>query len=290
MMEPETMIPLHPVRTTNDDTSDNNNNNDSNDTTDTNIDITDNNTIEGRYETEREKAKVRHWKESVYAVGLVEPTWADEQFNPDRDPLCNCVSIGSKVCARLGARRVGNMAVLRESVETMADDDDDSNDEENPGRKRNVSRRTFGIVVGPYWPMLVFVTYPIIFGVSLWAAFSLPGKNPLFILFWLCCTLGIIVALFQTSCRDPGIMLRRRESPNKLGDPADLWRWNDQALTWRPRGAFYDQDCACVVEKFDHTCPWTGTAIGKNNMAPFQCFVGLVFFDLMLDIYLIANS
>jgi len=24
---------------------------------------------------------------------------------------------------------------------------------------------------------------------------------------------------------------------------------------------------------FDHVCPWTGTAIGRNNMLPFRIFV-----------------
>lgn len=36
------------------------------------------------------------------------------------------------------------------------------------------------------------------------------------------------------------------------------------------------------------SCPWTGTAIGKKNMAAFQCFVGLVFACLILDIVLLT--
>lgn len=268
--------------------------------------------IEERYESERDNSKIRHWKESPYAVGLVEPTWADEltrhkisehinsgpcgeSCNDDTDPTCGCISFGAIVCSRLGAKRVGNMAVLKESVESVEDEvnEEEEIDEENPdGRrgKRIVSRRKIDLVVGPYWPMLIFVTYPLIFGVSFWAAYAgLPGKHPLFILFWFCSTMGLVVALFQTGFRDPGIMLRKREAPN--GDAnSSGWRWNDQALTWRPRGAFYDSDCACVVEKFDHTCPWTGTAIGKKNMAPFQSFVGLVFFNLILDVYILANS
>ncbi len=36
------------------------------------------------------------------------------------------------------------------------------------------------------------------------------------------------------------------------------------------------------------SCPWTGTAIGKNNMGSFQMFVGLVFICLIMDIFLLT--
>ena len=241
--------------------------------------------IEEIYENEREQSKIRNWKESPYAVGLVEATWADElnrvrsrsrdgnsnggpcgaYCNDEADPTCGCLSISAIVCTKLGAKRVGNMAILKESVETAVEDDRDDEavdcdlmDEENQEqglvgskRKRVVFRRKMDIVVGPFWPMLVCVTYPLIISISMWTAVvALPGKHPLFIFFWLCCTVGLCLALFSTGCRDPGIMLRRRDSPQSVDVP---WRWNDQALTWRPLGSFYDGDCACVVEEFDHT-------------------------------------
>jgi len=51
---------------------------------------------------------------------------------------------------------------------------------------------------------------------------------------------------------------------------------------------FLCPDCKVIIEDFDHTCPWTGTAIGKKNMGSFQCFVGLVFACLILDIFLLT--
>ena len=33
-------------------------------------------------------------------------------------------------------------------------------------------------------------------------------------------------------------------------------------------------DCGVVVEDYDHTCPWTGTAIGKGNIKWFYLFTG----------------
>ncbi len=35
---------------------------------------------------------------------------------------------------------------------------------------------------------------------------------------------------------------------------------------------FYVRWQALIMD-FDHVCPWTGTAIGRNNMLPFRMFV-----------------
>ena len=125
-------------------------------------------------------------------------------------------------------------------------------------RTRQVHRRKIDLVVGPYWPMLLCITYPLIFAVSTWTLVSaiLPGRHPLVTLIWATLTLGLIYALFSVSFRDPGILPRHRTPP--VGSGRGEWRWNDQAQTYRPRGAIYDPDCAVVIEGFDHTCPWTG--------------------------------
>ena len=265
-------------------------------------------TLEERYDQEREHAKLRHWEESPYAVGLVEATWADElarmtsrssssssssssrrppqgpcgdccaEEEDSMDPTCGCIKLSAIVCTKLGAKRVGNMAILNYSNETVEEEEEGSNEEGSmtdeeqqgvalttvtsssssssssyhPKRKRMVFRQKIAIVVGPYWPMLVFITYPLILGVSFWTATTaLPGMPMAFILFWCACTIGLCLSLFATGCRDPGIMLRRRTPPPTT--EASRWRWNDQAKTWRPYGSVYDPDCACVVERFDHT-------------------------------------
>eukprot|EP00558_Chaetoceros_sp_UNC1202_P001963 CAMPEP_0197260222 /NCGR_PEP_ID=MMETSP1429-20130617/83923_1 /TAXON_ID=49237 /ORGANISM="Chaetoceros sp., Strain UNC1202" /LENGTH=80 /DNA_ID=CAMNT_0042724457 /DNA_START=478 /DNA_END=720 /DNA_ORIENTATION=- len=74
------------------------------------------------------------------------------------------------------------------------------------------------------------------------------------------------------------------------GASAARWRWNDQVQSFIPRGSYYDPDCAVVVEEFDHTCPWTGTAIGKANMTAFQMFIGLLFTCLIMDIILLTSA
>lgn len=277
--------------------------------------------IEDRYEAERETARIRHWKSSPFAAGLVEPTWSDELTRRDRcygssgsngpnrnccddcadeeiDPTCGCLYASGVVCSKVGAGRIGNMAVLREGEEWHDEEvphDPDASDSVGNGGEgggegekmtRRVRRRTIEMVVGPYWPMLFFVTWPLVLGVSMLTAIkAIPSKSFPFVVVWAVCTGGLIYALFSVSCRDPGIMRRHEIRPVD----GDQWRWNDQAQTYRPRGAVYDPDCAVVVEDFDHTCPWTGTAIGKKNMPPFQAFVALVFVCLILDIFLLTN-
>jgi membrane protein YdbS with pleckstrin-like domain len=151
------------------------------------------------------------------------------------------------------------------------------NDEEN-------SIPRLDCVMGPYWVMTVCVTYPIVLVISAIAAVRIVNHQPWpLIIVWAILTVALLLALSMVACRDPGIMRRYPAPPD-----AD-WRWNDQARTFRPKGAKYDPDCAVVVESFDHTCPWTGTAIGKRNIIPFRCFVILIVVCLVFDIVLIIS-
>ena len=88
------------------------------------------------------------------------------------------------------------------------------------------------------------------------------------------------------------IIYNEKQNNNRKRDDDDdddgEWIWNDQALTFRPRKAKYDSTCACVFEKYDHTCPWTGTAIAKNNIVPFRIFVMLVVVMLLFNIVLLT--
>lgn len=254
--------------------------------------------IEERYENERYNQKIAKWKESPFACGLTEITWAAEQekFKRKSSPgdddhsvdSANCLCFSAAICPHLGAERVGNMSVFKTSTITINVDEEDV--ETGEIQVVRVNRPKLEIVVGPYWPMLLLVTYPLIFGISGWTLVrAIPGKPPLLQLGWTVCTLGLIVALAFTSFRDPGIMYRRRYPP-AAARSQNSWRWSDQALTFRPRTAVYDADTGVVVEGFDHTCPWTGTAIGRKNMLAFQFFVCLVFLCMIFDILLLTNS
>ena len=279
--------------------------------------------IDDEYLEQREQSKLRHWKESEYAAGLVEPTWADELeasrrngqcccyvgevgqvFQEEIDPGCGCIYLSAVVCTRLGAGRIGNMAVLKERyVWVMEGEEGEMNDEdgdacdgflgdeesfhkrksannENSGTasdgdnatKHLVRKREIQLIVGPFWPMLFFITYPLIFGVSFFTLKNaIPSKPlPLQIL-WGVLTLLLIRSLFNTGFRDPGIMKRYKNPPHVENAEEDSddesrrriafrwqkksgnWRWSDQAQSYRPRNSMYDPDCKVIIEEFDHT-------------------------------------
>ena len=221
--------------------------------------------IVDRREQESHARRVKHWQESPFAVGLVEPTWMEQRkhhkklVQPRRygdDALLHdstgCLCCSAVVCPLLGAGRVGNMVVLRSTTETVElVEVDEETGEETVQRS---SRPRLQVVMGPYWPMLVFVTYPLILGVS-WFAFRSLFLVARFVptglvVVWTGMTMTLILSLAFTACSNPGILYRYQEPPPQH---ENLWRWSDQAQTWRPRNAFFDNDAGVVVEGFDHT-------------------------------------
>jgi hypothetical protein len=55
----------------------------------------------------------------------------------------------------------------------------------------------------------------------------------------------------MVSWTNPGILYRQATVPE--GEDDQDWRWNDQAKTYRPNHARFDNECQVVVEGFDHT-------------------------------------
>ena len=140
-----------------------------------------------------------------------------------------------------------------------------------------------------YWdPLLLicslyfFVTLPLILGIETAAAVFLVPRTPGWLVaVWALCLAVLLGGLAGTSCRDPGVLRRQREAP-PAEDGKEVWRWSDQAQTYRPPSAQYDADCGVVIEGFDHVCPWTGTAIGKRNMCAFKTFTSCLLVNIIV--------
>jgi hypothetical protein len=100
----------------------------------------------------------------------------------------------------------------------------------------------------------------------------------------------VLVALCCVSCRDPGLM--ERVVDEEAGEGG--WFWNEQVGSFRPPGALYCRECGVLIQDFDHTCPWTGTAIGRNNMFAFKTFVVsvnvLCYFSIGLVIWALLDG
>lgn len=247
------------------------------------------------------------WEEEL--EGGCCPLFSDSDFDHD-ESVCN--KFTAFFCGRLlGADRVGNMPVLLSSRSCDAnqgccwslqkrfpalgmfrtrkkyefDADHDTDGDASPLRAANGPTRIY-CVMGPFWPCMVCVTYPLVGAVSMFAFFVTVQDGPVWVkVLWTCSTLILVLALACTGCRDPGIVRRRREQPVH----ASGWRWSDQTETFRPPGAVYDRDCGVVIEEFDHTCPWTGTGIGRKNMPCFSVFVAMICFCLIFNILLIVG-
>jgi palmitoyltransferase ZDHHC9/14/18 len=158
---------------------------------------------------------------------------------------------------------VGNFTVLLERLSGPA----------------HAPRRELWLVVGPYWPFCVSLTATLMVGLPLLVLVLFWSVLPrAALLAFLALTLLSLAALAAVACRDPGLMEHVPfEPPASLEAAArssnQKWVYNDLTESWRPRRAQYDRDVNAVVREFDHVCPFTGTAIGANNLTCFYAFV-----------------
>ena len=181
---------------------------------------------------------------------------------------CNCIS--ARVCRALGARKLGHLAVLATTT-----------------RPRDGATE-LACVAGPFWPFTACITFPLIIVVETFAAlYLLPRHSAWLVMLWALSLSLMVGGLLGTSCRDPGVLRRTLEKPERGGGG---WRWSDQARTYRPPGAQYDSDCGVVIEGFDHVCPWTGTGIGARNMNAFHTFVSCLCVCLIFDVLLLVGA
>jgi len=162
-------------------------------------------------------------------------------------------------------------------------------EEENKGHRASPPwpRRELWCVVGPYWPFCLALT----------TSLSVLVPAALVVTFWhtlprlvLLCYMALaaleLLALASVACRDPGLIPHYEEDPLASVEAQQVqrhesrqgrrWMRNDITSSWRPRGAMYDRDVNAMVDGFDHVCPFTGTAIGSNNLPCFYAFVFLV--------------
>lgn len=184
-----------------------------------------------------EERRIHHWKESEFAVGLVDVTWADSRRNSEEETF---LRPSAWICPLLGARRVGNMAVLWQSrcYEEIKYEN---------GTVEHVERPKLVCVAGPHWIVTALLTFPIILVVTAMTARKVVNEHVALIAVWSILTFSLIVSLLLVACRNPGIMYRYPYMQE------EDWRWNDQARTFRPKSAKFDPECAVVIEGFDHT-------------------------------------
>jgi hypothetical protein len=111
-----------------------------------------------RYEEEAKNLKIKQWREGHFATGVMEGTWDEAYAKYKRNPKDECLSCGddddgtpcnccsAMVCSAIGAGRVGNMAILKQSTEWVEEVEVDENGESTA---RRFTRPKLDFVVGP---------------------------------------------------------------------------------------------------------------------------------------------
>jgi hypothetical protein len=113
--------------------------------------------LDARYEKETQSMKLKKWQEGPFAAGFTESTWDEEYAKYKNNPKDACFSMAEHdgmpciccsavVCSALGATRVGNMAVLKQSTEWVEEQEEDENGEM---KVRRFTRPRLDVVVGP---------------------------------------------------------------------------------------------------------------------------------------------
>jgi hypothetical protein len=155
--------------------------------------------------------------------------------------------------------------------------------------------------------MMLFCTTPLIATPCVFGLIYMAPRVPIALtVIFAICALFVLCSLWKTATTNPGLIIRRSENPEAAAAAAagggagsneeedddvvsdvergnghkkrakkknmKKWSWDDRTQTWRPVTAKFADDCGVLVDEYDHTCPWTGTAIGKGNIFYFYVF------------------
>ncbi|KAJ9467830.1 Protein S-acyltransferase 8 [Diplonema papillatum] len=176
-------------------------------------------------------------------------------------------------------RKVGRMVVFGKNTATIVQLDA----EEAEATDQPESFHDYRYACGPCWPM-VLVTSALILVVELVLLASIRKHTPipLFVIGVVLC-LFVLFSFFYTSLTNPGI------APFHLSQPenCETWPYHEPSGSYRAPGTQWCSESRVFFYKFDHFCPWTGTAIAERNMPYFTGFVSCMCFTLFYMVLMV---
>jgi len=140
------------------------------------------------------------------------------------------------------------------------------------------------LIIGPHWPLYLFVTS--LFTAGTYLIYSNFGK---YLNFYLK-VIGIIIYFIflisytYTVTINPGFP--KHDIDSITGEPRKKFYYCNVCKIWAnlEKKTQHCPECNICIEGNDHHCPWTGKCIGKRNHTSFIIFVCSVF---VLFVYLI---
>ena len=141
--------------------------------------------------------------------------------------------------------RIGNMVVLAEAFLTRRGDTAEYHETCNgcrlcgcigctPARRLGVHSNYPLCVVGPYWPVMLCITTPLIAGISGLVGYWINGKaHVAFVIILAILGAATLVSLYGTACCNPGL-LPRFATEDHDEPPFAGWTKNDRVGVWRP--------------------------------------------------------
>lgn len=122
------------------------------------------------------------------------------------------------------------------------------------------------ITAGPYWHLGLVTASVILFVTLVIYLYVLSGRLVVRVV-GLCLGFTAFVFLLLTSLVDPGI------APRHLVPMGKDWTFSEYAQAYRPPGTVYCRISHVFIAKYHHFCPWSGTAIGENNLTYFHALI-----------------
>jgi len=145
------------------------------------------------------------------------------------------------------------------------------------------------IIIGPHWPLYLFVTSFFSTGVFLIYAHFGSFINIYLRIIGIFIYLVFLVSYTYTAIINPGYP--KNDIDSITGEPRKKFYFCNICKLWAniEKKTTHCPDCNICIEGNDHHCPWTGKCIGSKNFKSFVIFVVSIFVLFAYLIFLVGS-